>query len=151
MITPIPVLVKPVKATLSTPGCFTSGLPVPGPKPVTTLKTPRGKPASAKSRANSSVEAEVCSDGLTTKVQPQESWPRLYRYLGDTDTIKRSLHQWTLCGCSVVALWLLFYYPPMHGAGLMYPLWQLERSVRGQQAYSIVDLLAITHQDQCQW
>ena len=46
------------------------GAPGVGPKPVTTLKTPGGKPASSKSLANSSVEAGVCSAVLTTKVQP---------------------------------------------------------------------------------
>ena len=55
---------------MSTPGWRTKALPVVGPKPVTTLKTPGGKPASSKSRANSRVEAGVCYAVFTTKVQP---------------------------------------------------------------------------------
>ena len=43
MISP-PVLVEPVKATLSTPGCCTRYEPVVGPSPGTTLTTPGGKP-----------------------------------------------------------------------------------------------------------
>ena len=69
-MTCLPVSVEPVKATLSTPGWRTRAHPVVGPKPVTTLKTPGGKPASSKSLANSSVEAGVCSAVFTTKVQP---------------------------------------------------------------------------------
>ena len=65
-ITALPVAVPPVNATLSTPGCATSGAPASPPKPVTTLKTPGGKPASSTSAANSSVEAGACSAGLTT-------------------------------------------------------------------------------------
>src|SRR3954447_11290796 len=72
-ITSLPVDVAPVNATLSTPGCATSGAPASSPKPVTTLKTRGGKPASSTSRANSSVEAGACSAGLTTKVHPAAS------------------------------------------------------------------------------
>jgi hypothetical protein len=72
-ITPMPVCVEPVNATLSTPGWRTRGLPVPSPKPVITLTTPGGKPASSKSLANSRVEAGVCSAGFTTTVQPAAS------------------------------------------------------------------------------
>src|SRR3954453_9849494 len=49
-ITSLPVDVAPVNATLSTPGCATSGAPASSPKPVTTLKTPGGKPASLDQR-----------------------------------------------------------------------------------------------------
>src|SRR5574343_1726054 len=56
-----------------TSGCSTSGAPTSPPKPVTTLTTPFGKPASANNLANSSMEAEVKSDGLMTAVQPAAS------------------------------------------------------------------------------
>src|SRR6185369_15780222 len=72
-ITAVPVAVEPVKATLSTPGCSASGAPASGPKPVSTLKTPGGKPASSNSFANSKVEAGACSAGLATTVQPAAS------------------------------------------------------------------------------
>src|ERR1700744_3873320 len=59
--------VKPICATSEWP---TSGAPTSPPKPVTTLTTPSGKPASLNSAANSSIEADVNSDGLITTVQP---------------------------------------------------------------------------------
>ena len=40
---------------------------------MTTLTTPSGKPASSNSLANSSIDAEVNSDGLITTVQPAAS------------------------------------------------------------------------------
>src|SRR4029453_17130485 len=54
-------------------GCATSAAPTSGPSPVTTLTTPFGNPASAKSGANSSIDADVNSEGLTTAVQPAAS------------------------------------------------------------------------------
>ena len=62
-----------MKATLATSGCSTSGAPTSGPKPVTTLTTPGGKPASSTSFMNSSAEADVNSDGLMTTVLPAAS------------------------------------------------------------------------------
>ena len=47
--------------------------PASSPNPVTTLKTPSGKPARSTSAANSNVEAGACSAGLTTNVQPAAS------------------------------------------------------------------------------
>ena len=44
-----------------------------GPGPVTTLSTPAGKPTSVASRATSSIDAGVTSDGLTTTVLPAAS------------------------------------------------------------------------------
>src|ERR1700761_3311470 len=66
----MPVVVEPVNAILSTPGCDASAAPVSGPHPVTTLITPGGKPASANSFANASVDVGVWSLGLTTNVHP---------------------------------------------------------------------------------
>jgi hypothetical protein len=54
----------------ATLGCDTKGWPTSTPRPVTTLTTPLGKPASANSLANSIIDADVNSDGLTTTVQP---------------------------------------------------------------------------------
>ena len=71
--TSMPVLVEPVKATLSTPGWRTSARPTAGPLPVMTLKTPSGMPASATSSASSSAVTGVWSLGLTTMVQPAAS------------------------------------------------------------------------------
>ena len=65
---------SPVNATLSTPGWLDERRAgTSGPKPVTTLNTPGGKPASSTRPASSSVEAGVCSAGLTTTVQPAAS------------------------------------------------------------------------------
>jgi hypothetical protein len=66
----IPVTSEPVKVTLATSGCSTRALPTSGPKPVTTLKTPAGRPACSARAANSSVLTEANSDGFTTTVHP---------------------------------------------------------------------------------
>src|SRR6056297_4018326 len=65
-----PVESEPVKVILATSGCSTRAAPTSGPRPVTTLKTPSGRPASLVSFANSRVEAEVNSEGFTTTAQP---------------------------------------------------------------------------------
>ena len=69
----LPTSVEPVKAILSTSGCATSGAPASSPKPVTTLTTPGGSPASSISSPSRSAESGVCSAGLSTTVQPQAS------------------------------------------------------------------------------
>jgi hypothetical protein len=56
LATSAPTAVDPVNATLSTPGCAASAWPTAGPKPVTTLNTPGGKPASAISPASATAE-----------------------------------------------------------------------------------------------
>ena len=73
-----------MKATLSTPGCATSGAPAAAPNPVTTLKTPGGKPASTTSSANSSVDAGACSAGLTTTVHPAASAGASFQLMSST-------------------------------------------------------------------
>ena len=65
-----PVASEPVKVILATSGWSTKADPASAPSPVTTLNTPLGKPASRVSAANSSVETEANSLGLTTTVQP---------------------------------------------------------------------------------
>jgi hypothetical protein len=66
----LPVSAPPVKTILLTPGWRTKAPPAVCPRPVTTLNTPGGNPASYTSLANSNVEAEVCSEGFTTTVLP---------------------------------------------------------------------------------
>src|SRR6202012_3135116 len=68
-----PAVSERVKVILATPGWLISSVPISGPKPVTTLKMPSGMPASLVSAANSSVLAEVNSDGLTMTAQPAAS------------------------------------------------------------------------------
>src|SRR5262249_49225293 len=65
-----PAASPPVKPTCATSGWPTKGAPTSPPKPVTALTTPSGKPACLNKAANSSMEAEVNSDGLITAVQP---------------------------------------------------------------------------------
>ena len=67
-----PTSVEPVKAILSTPGCAASAAPA-SPKPVTTLNTPGGMPASRHSSASRSGDSGACSAGLSTSVQPEAS------------------------------------------------------------------------------
>src|ERR1700733_14118112 len=66
----MPAASPPVNPTCATSGWPTSGAPTSPPNPVTTLTTPSGKPASLNRAANSSIEAEVNSDGLITTVHP---------------------------------------------------------------------------------
>ena len=72
MISP-PVFVEPVKATLSTPGCFTRYAPVVGPSPGTTLTAPAGNPTSAASSASRIAVSGVCGSGLSTTEHPAAS------------------------------------------------------------------------------
>ena len=62
-----------MKAIFATSGWSTSAAPASAPKPVTTLTTPGGKPASSTSGIISSSDADVCSDGLITIVLPAAS------------------------------------------------------------------------------
>ena len=66
----LPTSVDPVNATLATSGCSTSGTPTSDPKPVTTFTTPGRKPARSTSFMNSSIDADVYSEGFTTAVLP---------------------------------------------------------------------------------
>ena len=68
-----PISFEPVKLILSTRGWVRSGPPASGPRPVTTLRTPGGRPASWTMRASSSAESGVCSAGLSTTVHPAAS------------------------------------------------------------------------------
>ena len=69
----LPTSVEPVKAILSTPGCATSAAPAVSPRPVTTLTTPGGKPASSTSSPSRNAVSGVSSAGLSTTVQPAAS------------------------------------------------------------------------------
>ena len=68
-----PVGTEPVKVIPRTSGWRTRGAPASSPKPVTTLSTPGGMPASSASSASRSAESGVCSAGLSTAVQPAAS------------------------------------------------------------------------------
>ena len=70
---PLPTSVEPVKAILSTPGCRTSAIPTLPPGPVTTLKTPSGRPASRVSSAKRSAVSGVSEAGFRTTVFPAAS------------------------------------------------------------------------------
>src|SRR5262249_60557798 len=59
-----PVTYSPVKAILSTSGCWASAAPAVGPKPGTTLRTPSGRPASAAMGASSGAVIGVWVGGL---------------------------------------------------------------------------------------
>ena len=66
----LPTSTLPVKAILSTSMWAARAAPAVSPKPVTTLTTPSGTPASRMSWPSSSAERGVCSAGLSTMVQP---------------------------------------------------------------------------------
>ena len=67
-----PTADDPVNEKRSTPACPASSVPV-SPKPVITLITPGGIPASRASCATPTVVSEPCSDGFRTMVQPAAS------------------------------------------------------------------------------
>ena len=69
----LPTSVEPVNAILSTPGWAANAAPAVSPRPVTTLSTPAGRPASRHSSARRSADSGVCSAGLSTTVQPVAS------------------------------------------------------------------------------
>ena len=68
-----PVSVDPVKAMRSTSGCAASAWPASLPRPVTTLMTPAGTPASCRISATRSTDREASSDGFSTAVHPLAS------------------------------------------------------------------------------
>ncbi len=68
-----PTSVEPVKPSLRTTRFEVISPPIAGASaasPVTTLKTPAGRPASSASFATASAESGVCSAGFSTIVQP---------------------------------------------------------------------------------
>ena len=65
-----PIGVEPVKATLRTSGWRTSASPTMLPRPLSTLNTPAGSPASVKISASRSVVSGVVSAGLATTALP---------------------------------------------------------------------------------
>ena len=68
-----PTSVPPVKTTFFTRGCSVSAAPAVAPRPLTTLSTPGGMPASAAMSASSMAVSGVCSDGLRTTLFPVAS------------------------------------------------------------------------------
>ena len=66
----LPTSVEPVKPTKRTAGCSHIALPIARESPVSTLRTPGGKPARTASSASASAVSGVCPAGLTTAVQP---------------------------------------------------------------------------------
>ncbi len=69
----LPVLVSPVKAILSIPGCSTSACPTVDPAPVITLSTPGGKPTSIASSPRASAVSGVWLAGFRITTLPQAS------------------------------------------------------------------------------
>ena len=66
----MPARVEPVNETMSTPGWAAMASPTTGPKPVTRLNTPAGRPISSKISARTKALRGATSLGLTTTVQP---------------------------------------------------------------------------------
>ena len=65
-----PTSVEPVKATPSMPGWRAIAVPTTEPGPVTTFRTPSGRPASAPSSATRSSDSEVTWAGFITTALP---------------------------------------------------------------------------------
>ena len=68
-----PVAVEPTNPRCATPGCFASASPASAPSPTTTLKAPRGKPASWMISASRTVVRGVSSAGFATAQFPVAS------------------------------------------------------------------------------
>src|ERR1039457_4627013 len=66
-----PTAEEPVSEMARTVGCSVSGVPTSVPKPVTTLITPFGMPASVSACTRLKVESGVSCAGLITQVLPQ--------------------------------------------------------------------------------
>src|SRR5680860_248640 len=73
-----PVVVSPVKATLSTRGLDARGFPASGPKPCSTLNTPGGNKWAIFSAKNVA-EAGVCSAGFKITQFPAASAPATFQ------------------------------------------------------------------------
>ena len=69
-VTRFPARVDPVKETMSTSLCAAMASPTTGPKPVTRLNTPAGRPISSMMSASTKAFRGATSLGLTTTVQP---------------------------------------------------------------------------------
>jgi hypothetical protein len=76
-----PVAVDPVNAMRSTSMWAASAAPASAPRPVTTLITPGGTPASTNSSAVRSVVSEASSAVLITPVQPVASTPPMIHHM----------------------------------------------------------------------
>ena len=68
-----PVAVEPMKPTATVPGLATSSSPTTAPGPVTKLKTPGGRSASATHSASSAEHTAVLGAGVHTTVLPAAS------------------------------------------------------------------------------
>ena len=71
--TRFPARVEPVNDTMSTSGCVASASPTTGPRPLTRLNTPAGKPISSMISARMNALTGATSDGLSTTVHPAAS------------------------------------------------------------------------------
>jgi hypothetical protein len=71
--TSFPARVDPVNETMSTPSWPAIASPTTGPKPVTRLKTPAGRPTSSMISARTKELSGVTSLGLATTEQPAAS------------------------------------------------------------------------------
>ena len=69
----LPVLVSPVNAILSMPGCSTSACPTFEPGPVMTFNTPAGSPTSTAISPSASAVSGVWLAGFRMTVLPQAS------------------------------------------------------------------------------
>ncbi len=70
---PLPVLVSPVKAILSMPGCSTIACPTLEPGPVMTLSTPGGSPTSTAISPSAMAVSGVWLAGLRMTTLPEAS------------------------------------------------------------------------------
>ena len=69
----LPVLVSPVNAILSIPGCSTIACPSVAPDPVSTFRTPGGNPTSSAISPSASAVSGVWLAGFTMIVLPHAS------------------------------------------------------------------------------
>ena len=72
-MTPRPTSVDPVNPIFATAGCSTSRWPTTEPRPVTTFRTPSGRPASSAISPSRTAVRGVSSAGFRTTVFPQAS------------------------------------------------------------------------------
>jgi hypothetical protein len=103
LATILPVSTEPVKVTLRTSGCSTSGAPHSGPMPLTMLKTPAGSTRFISSQMRSTASGASSAD-FTTTVLPATSAGATFSVISSIGTFQGMIAPTTPSGSRMVTL-----------------------------------------------
>ena len=103
-ISTLPTSVDPVNDSFLTIGLAVSSPPISLAEPVTTLKTPFGRPARSASSASASAENGVCDAGFTTTVQPAAIAGPALRVIIASGKFHGVMHAATPIGCLMTTM-----------------------------------------------